>query len=164
MKLKTEENRLAYAKQHNYCVKLLQQKKRQYFENLNLSSITDNKLFWKTVSPLFVEKKNGSKNNEVTLVEGGKVLTDDAKIADTFNSFCDTGDETDSLLRAIKKHRKPPSILRTKKHFKNSAKCSFVPVDKDVIAKEIKNLDTKKAAQQDDIPVKMLMLNDDIFS
>ena len=54
-KLKTEENRLTYAKQRNYFVKLLQQKKRQYFENLNLSSITDNKLFWKTVSPLFAE-------------------------------------------------------------------------------------------------------------
>ena len=46
LKLETEENRLAYAKQRNYCVKLLQQKKRQYFENLNLCSITDNKLFW----------------------------------------------------------------------------------------------------------------------
>ena len=46
LKLKTEENRLAYAKQRNYCVKLLQQKKRQYFENLNLCSITDNNLFW----------------------------------------------------------------------------------------------------------------------
>ena len=56
LKFKTEENRLSYAKQHNYCVKLLQQKKRQYFENLNLSSITDNKLFWKTVSPLSTEK------------------------------------------------------------------------------------------------------------
>ena len=86
LKLKTEENRFKYAKQRNYCVKLLQQKKRQYFENLNLSSITDNKLFWKTVSPLFTEK-NGSKNNKITLVEGGKVLTDDVKIAETFNSF-----------------------------------------------------------------------------
>ena len=56
LKLKTEENRLAYAKQRNYCLKLLQQKKRQHFENLNLSSITDNKLFWKTVSPLFIKK------------------------------------------------------------------------------------------------------------
>ena len=45
LKLKTEENRLAYAKQHNYCVKLLQQKKRRNFDNLNLSSTTDNKLF-----------------------------------------------------------------------------------------------------------------------
>ena len=111
LKLKTEENRVAYAKQRNYCAKLSQQKKRQYFENWNLISITDNKLFWKTVSPLFTEK-NGSKSNKITLVEGGKVLTDDTKIAETFNSFfgnivntlniekdestfCDTGEETD---------------------------------------------------------------------
>ena len=150
LKLKTEENRFAYAKQRNYCVKLLQQKKRQYFQNLNLSSITDNKLFWKTVPPLFTEK-NGSKNNKITLVESGKVLTDDAKIAETFNSFfgnimnilniekdesifCDTGDETDPLLRAIKKYSKHPSILRIKQYLKNSTEFSFVPVDKDVIA------------------------------
>ena len=85
-KLKAEKNRLAYAEQRNYCVKLLQQKKRQYFENLNLSSITGNKLFGKTVSPLFTEK-NGSKNNEITLVESGQVLTDDVKIAENFNLF-----------------------------------------------------------------------------
>ena len=63
LKLKTEKNSLAYAKKRNYSVKVLQQKKRQYFENLNLSSITDNKLFWKTVSPLFTEK-NGSKTKK----------------------------------------------------------------------------------------------------
>ena len=162
LKLKTEENRLAYAKQRNYCVKLLQQKKWQYFENLNLSSITDNKLFWKTVSPLFTEK-NASKNNKITLVEGGKVLTDDAKIAETFNSFfgnivntlniekdesifCDTEGEIDPLLRAIKKYSKHPSILKIKQYFKNLSKFSFVPVYKDVIPKEIKNLNTKKPA------------------
>ena len=132
LKLKTEENRLAYAKKRNYCVKLLQQKKRQYFENLNLSSITDNKLFWKTVCPLFTEK-NGSKNKKTTLVEGGKVLTDDSKIAETFNSFfgnivntfekdesifCDMRDETDPLLRAIKKYSKQPRILRIKQYWK----------------------------------------------
>ena len=42
LKLRTQEKRLAYAK---YSAKLLQQKKQQYFESLNLSSITDNKLF-----------------------------------------------------------------------------------------------------------------------
>ena len=98
-------------------------------------------------------------------------MTDDAKIAETFNSFfgnimntlniekdesifCDTGDETDPLLCAIKKYIKHPSIL----------KFSFVPVDKDVIAKKIKNFNTKKAAPQYDIPVKILKLNNDIFS
>ena len=46
----------------------------------------------------------------------------------------------------------------------NLTEFSFVPVDKDVIAKEIKNLNTKKAAPQDDIPVNILKLNNDIFS
>ena len=107
-------------------------------------------------------------------------MTDDAKKGETFNSFfgnivnilniekdesifCDTGDETNPLLRAIKKYSKHPSILRIKQHFKNPAKFPFRPVDKEVIAKEIKNLDTEKAALQDHIPVKVLKLNNDLF-
>ena len=125
--------------------------------------------------------KNGTKNNKITLVEGGKGLTDDAKIAETFNSFfgsivntlniekdksifCDTGHGTDPLLRAIKKYSKHPSILRIRQYFKNPTEFSFVPVDKDVMAKEIKNLNINKATPQDDIPVKILKLNNDIFS
>ena len=84
-------------------------------------------------------------------------MTDDAKITETFNSsilnneqeesiFCDMGDETDPLLRAIKKYSKYPSILRIKQYFKNTTEFSFIAVDKDVIAKEIKKLDTKKAS------------------
>ena len=66
-----------------------------------------------------LKKKKWSKNNKITLFEGRNVLTDDPKIAETFNSFfgnivntlhigkdestiCDTGDEADLLLRAIK--------------------------------------------------------------
>ena len=119
-------------------------------------------------------------------MEGVKVLTDDVKIAETFKSFfgnivntlniekdetvfCDTGDETDPLLRTIKEYRKHPSILTIKQYFKNPTEFSFVPVDKDVIAKKITNLkitnDTEKAAPQDDIPVKILKLNNNnIFS
>ena len=67
-------------------------------------------------------------------------------------------------MRAIKKYTKHPSILRIKQYFNNPTEFSPVPVDKDVIAKEIKNLNTKKAAPQDDIPVKILKLKNDIFS
>ena len=98
---------------------------------------------------------------------------DDAKIAKTFNSFFGnivktlsiekyknifryTGNETDPLLRAINKH---PSILRVKQYFKKPTEFSF-----DVIAKKIQDLDTKKAVPQDDIPVKILKLNNYIFS
>ena len=95
-------------------------------------------------------------------------MADNTKIAETLNSFfgniantlniqkdesflCDTGDETDPLLRAVKKYSKHPSILRIKQYFKNPADFSFLPVDKDVIAKEIKNLVIKKAAPKYDI-------------
>ena len=69
--------------------------------------------------------------------------------------FCDTGNETDPLLRAIKKYSKYPSFLRIKQYFKNLTDFSFVPVDKNVIAKKIKNLNTKKPGRQDGIRVKI---------
>ena len=69
--------------------------------------------------------------------------------------FCDKGDETDPSLHAIKKCSKHPSILRIKQYFKNLTEFTSVPVDKDVMTKEIKNLNTKKAVSQDDIPVKI---------
>ena len=120
----------------------------------------------KHFSPLFTEK-SGSKNKKITLVEGGKVLTDYVKIAETFNSFfgnivdalniekderifCYMGKKTDPILHAIKKYSKYPSILRISQYFKNLTEFSFVPVDKDIIAKETKNLDTKKAVPQDE--------------
>ena len=32
-------------------------KKGEYYDKLNINSITDNSLFWKTVYPLFSDKK-----------------------------------------------------------------------------------------------------------
>ena len=108
-------------------------------------------------------------------------MTDDAKIAETFNSFfgnivntlniekdegifCDMGDEPNALLHRIKKYSKHSNILRIKQDFKSPTEFSFLLVDKDIIAKEIKELDTKKVAQQDDIPGKILKSNNDILS
>ena len=64
----------------------------------------------------------------------------------------------------LAKYSKRPRILRIKQYFKKPTEFSFLPIGKDVIAKEIKNLDTKMATPQDDIPVKILKLNNDIFS
>ena len=51
---RSEENRLAYKKQRNFCVTLLRKKKADYFNNLDLNLVRDNKMFWKTISPYFV--------------------------------------------------------------------------------------------------------------
>ena len=45
LKLKNEKTQLPYNRQRKYCNKLQRQKKKEYFENININSITDNKLF-----------------------------------------------------------------------------------------------------------------------
>ena len=48
---RTEEHKIIYNRQRNYCVFLLQKSKTGYHENLNIKNVTDNKLFWKSVKP-----------------------------------------------------------------------------------------------------------------
>ena len=105
-----------------------------------------------------------------------QILIDDAKIAETFNSslknvvtrkilkkdesiLWDTGNETDAVKISMKKYKRHPSILRIKQLMKNPTEFYFALIDKDPIAKEIKNLNLKKAIPKDDIKVKLLKLN-----
>ena len=53
---KSADSKIAYDKQRNYCVNLLRRTKKNYFANINISSIADNMRFWKTVKPLFLDK------------------------------------------------------------------------------------------------------------
>ena len=53
LKEKSADSKIAYDKQRNYCVNLLRRTKKKYFANINISSMTDNKKFRKTVKPLF---------------------------------------------------------------------------------------------------------------
>ena len=45
LKNPTEENGNMFRRQRNYCVKLLKQTKKSYYENLNINIITDNRKF-----------------------------------------------------------------------------------------------------------------------
>ena len=44
-KKNSEQNRLSYVKQRNYCVSLLRKTKKDYYANLNVKDIDDNKQF-----------------------------------------------------------------------------------------------------------------------
>ena len=59
--------------QRNYCVSLLKKAKQQYFQNLNLNDITDNKIFWQTIKPYFNEQ--GSDSDKIALSGNDSVLT-----------------------------------------------------------------------------------------
>ena len=55
-KNKTIENWEKYRKLRNECVKLTKKVKREYFDNININSVNDNKTFWKTVKPFITDK------------------------------------------------------------------------------------------------------------
>ena len=67
LKLKTDESRELYKKQRNYCVSLLRETKKRFYENLNPNLITDNKKFWKQTNPFFSDKTPIT--NNITLLE-----------------------------------------------------------------------------------------------
>ena len=147
---------------------------------LDIGKITDNKTFWKTISPLF-SNKSYSTNSRITLFENGEVLSEETKVTDTFNEFfsslvkalkiendnnllTDDIEETDPVLKAIKKYKTHPSILRTKSFFKHPKVSSFKYFNVGDVKREINNLNSKKATPEGDIPVKTLKWNSDIIA
>ena len=67
LKEKSLESKKAYNKQRNICVKMVKKAKKEHYQNISLSEITDNKKFWKTVSTLFGNKVKT--NQKINLIE-----------------------------------------------------------------------------------------------
>ena len=61
MKIRTNESKLIYIRQINYCVSLIRKGKNVFYANLNVKDITDNRKFWNTVKRLSSDKPK-SKN------------------------------------------------------------------------------------------------------
>ena len=45
-----------YKKQRNFCYDLLRKTKTEYFKNLKVEDLSDNRKFWKTIKPYFSNK------------------------------------------------------------------------------------------------------------
>ena len=78
-KTKDPKDTLKYKKQSDYVVKLNNQSKQEHFHSLN--SFLDLKLFWKNYKPYFSNKHSFALN------KNGEILTENIKIAKTFNSY-----------------------------------------------------------------------------
>ena len=63
-KEKTEKNYTTYTKQRDFSVYFVRKILKNFFNNLNVKCITDNKTFWKIVKPYF---SNKSTRNEKKL-------------------------------------------------------------------------------------------------
>ena len=84
-KTNRKKNFKAYKKQKNFCSRLYKKERKRFFNNLNPSFVTDNKLFWKTIKPFF--SNMGNYRSRIKLVEKDEVLQDDDLIAKELNKF-----------------------------------------------------------------------------
>ena len=81
-KNKTIQNWEKYRKLRNERVKYTKKVKKK--KNINIKSLTDNNIFWKTVEPIFTNKNSTQKT---TLVENGEVIAENIKTAEIFNDY-----------------------------------------------------------------------------
>ena len=158
---RTNEAKSLYNKQRNLCMSILRKNKRDYFGNLNNKIVTDNRKFWKTISPLFSE---GTFRREcIILKESNKTITNNAELAETFNTFfckmepnlsidSNLGDNitnpniTDPVFCAIQKYEIHPSILKIEEMMvTNNQSFSFKFIDRKKIFNELQKLKSKKA-------------------
>ena len=85
IKSRTEDNLKAFKTQRNFCVKLLRKMKYDYYRNLVLGGLADNRKFWRTVKPVFSNEVQA--NSSLTLMEDGKMITEDLKRAEIINHY-----------------------------------------------------------------------------
>ena len=157
---RTISSHVAYEKQRNICVKLLRKTKKDFFNNLDVKFVTDNKQFWKTVKPCLTDKTLKSKR--ITLIENEKVVSDERGLVKIFNEYFSNIVSNldiqrppsitlhhDPVFNAIKKFENHPSILEIKKQFPSGVAFpfSFKNIALTETINKIKNLDESKATE-----------------
>ena len=182
LRCRSDENKKAYNEQRNRCVKLVRSAKKAHYSNLSIKDVNDNKNVWKIVKPLFSEKVNTNEN--IMLVENNNIIASEIEIAEKLflkNAFfsnigkelnvkvkedllCDVSDINDPAERAIQKYKNHPRIQMIKETFDSNKTFSFDLVSSYTIFKEILSLDTKKPTHSNDVPIKIIRANADLFS
>ena len=80
LNIKSYIDRRACNKQRNYVVSLLRKEKKNFYGNLDISKVTDNRVFWKIVKPKISDKVKI--HSKITLVEDDKILSQDVEIVE----------------------------------------------------------------------------------
>ena len=133
-------------------------KKRSYFESLDVKFIKVNKKFWKKISPLFSNKiKSKKKRSHLQkILKSFQVIQRSKKhifLKPLIIQF----------QHALKSSLSIPVQLVSKNVWKQPVTNSLLNKKKKLLT-EIENLDFRKASKENDIPVKILQENSDIYS
>ena len=150
---------------------MYKKERKKYYSELNLSDILDNKKFWKTVQPLFTDKRTLGK--KISLVNKEKIISNDSEVAQELNSFFENATKSlginensyiveeitnsnDPIDKAIQKYKFHPSILLIKSKVDKLTPFSFCETTSLEIEKEIRDLNSNKATTHGNIPTKIL--------
>ena len=124
--------------------------------------------------------KGGGRDN-IVLVNGNKIVSDDSEIANTFNDFfkntvaslgiaenrfliSEVNNKLGAVEQAIEKLKCHPSIISMKENIQIQQEFSFSGVNADEFTSEINNLNSRKAGTFMDIPAKQLTQAVDIIT
>ena len=83
-KNQTKENEEIYKKQRDKCVKLRKKSIKLYFSKITQNGIVTNKNFWKVIKP-FLTNKGCIDGNEISIVNGDEIISDEKELVKTFN-------------------------------------------------------------------------------
>ena len=159
-KKRTYDHWNKYKKQKIFCVKLLCKTKQDYFDNIDIKSVSNTKKFWKTINPYLSNK--GLNSNKIFLSQKGRLIKDSAAIAATMNDYFVNITENigpkqflfDHLNNLFEDHL---SIIGIKSNLDNvTDKFDFKKVHEKEFKREITNLNLKKATCHGTIPAKIL--------
>ena len=123
-RLRNKSLREAYKTHSNYCVSLIREVRKDFYEHLSPALIADNKEFWKQVKSFSSVKTP----RNIMLSEGNEIISNPRKWAVIFNNFfidsiknlgIDRSLHTDTIINsndpvenAIGKSKNHPSVLR----------------------------------------------------
>ena len=156
VKSRNEADFQRYRLPRNLVVKLNKRAKREYFGNLDMNSIKDNKSFWKKLKPLF---SNSMVNEKIVLIENEKIRRDDKEISQYFNEYFANITNTlnipkfpappvqltgDPVLDAIQKYASHPSVLKIKAMAQNNGRFEFSSVGPTLVFSETSKMDSSK--------------------
>ena len=126
--------------------------KKEFYNNLNVKYITENKLFWKTVKPSFTDKT--LKDERITLVENNEVVPDESKLVEIFSKYFgnivqnlgidgltnfSSNNDAVTLRKAIENYQNHPSIKVIRENIDTTNNFSFDLINPECISKIVNN-------------------------
>ena len=178
-----EERKPTYKKQRNKCVKIRRKSIRRYMDKVSEKGIEINKSFW-NLTEHFMTNKGMIASNDITLIEGKNVITDEYEISQTFNKHyiniaekscrnkpnklgttLGSLNDSDVIDRIIKSYQNHPSVLKIKNNFGSDfSSFDFQQVKPPEVKRLLKEIDIKKAVGVDTIPPKLIKIGADIIA